>query len=205
MGVCGAKWRVRGSNAPATAETQIFGGEVDEGVLWRYSLTLFDSYCSPYSLSLVCCRFLSTPTMSRFFKQADDSSSDSDSEEELMSSGDEDETTATKPATAAKPAMSRFLRKTDSGSSSDSDNDSEDESEMSDEEGQKETKKKSRFLRSESEGEESDEDVKRVVKSARDKRLDEMEATGKVMDNALKINDWVAISNGRPGPLQIRD
>ncbi|EIM83136.1 eukaryotic translation initiation factor 3 subunit 8 [Stereum hirsutum FP-91666 SS1] len=113
-----------------------------------------------------------------------------------MTSGDEDDAAAaTKPATAAKPAMSRFLRKADSGSSSDEDEDSEDESEMSDEEGQKETKKKSRFLRSDSEGEESDEDVKRVVKSARDKRLDEMEATGKVMDNALKINDWVAISN----------
>lgn len=137
--------------------------------------------------------------MSRFFKQADDSSSDSDSEEELMTSGDEDDAAAAnKPATAAKPAMSRFLRKADSGSSSDEDEDSEDESEMSDEEGQKETKKKSRFLHSEGEGEESDEDVKRVVKSARDKRLDEMEATGKVMDNALKINDWVAISNGKP-------
>lgn len=34
-----------------------------------------------------------------------------------------------------------------------------------------------------------------VVKSAKDKRLDEMEATIKVMDNAAKINDWVAISN----------
>lgn len=136
--------------------------------------------------------------MSRFFKQADDSSSsDSDSEEELMSSGDEDDAAASKPAAAAKPAMSRFLRKTGSDSSSNSDEDSEEESEMSEDEGQKETKKKSRFLRSDSEGEESDEDVKRVVKSARDKRLEEMEATGKVMDNALKINDWVAISNGK--------
>ncbi len=27
-------------------------------------------------------------------------------------------------------------------------------------------------------------------------RLDEMEATVKVMENAMKINDWVAISNG---------
>jgi translation initiation factor 3 subunit C len=34
------------------------------------------------------------------------------------------------------------------------------------------------------------------MRSARDKRLFQMEATGKVMDNALKINDWVAISNG---------
>ena len=43
----------------------------------------------------------------------------------------------------------------------------------------------------------SDEDEgKRVVKSAREKRLEEMEGAGKQMDNALKINDWVAISNG---------
>lgn len=113
-----------------------------------------------------------------------------------MSSGDEDDAPA-KPATTAKPAMSRFLRKAGSDSDSDSESESEEESEMSDDEGPKETKKKSRFLRSESEGEDSDEDVKRVVKSAKDKRLEEMEATGKVMENALKINDWVAISNGR--------
>ncbi|KAI0074152.1 eukaryotic translation initiation factor 3 subunit 8 [Panus rudis PR-1116 ss-1] len=126
--------------------------------------------------------------MSRFFRQAGDSDSDSESsEEELMSSEDE----APKPA--AKPAMSRFLRSA-ADSSDDSDSDSSDEeSEMSDEE-QKETKKKPRFLVSDSEDEDSDEDVKRVVKSAKDKRLEEMEASGKSIDNALKINDWVAIS-----------
>ncbi|KAI0665969.1 eukaryotic translation initiation factor 3 subunit 8 [Trametes maxima] len=116
--------------------------------------------------------------MSRFFRQADDSDSESSSseEEELMSSDDE----APKPAApAAKPAMSRFLKGAGDSSSSDDDS-SEEESEMSDEEEQEKPKGG---------------DVKRVVKSARDKRLDEMEATGKVMDNALKINDWVAISN----------
>ncbi len=129
--------------------------------------------------------------MSRFFRQAGDSDSDSESsDEELMSSGDE----APKPA--AKPAMSRFLRTAgDDSSDDDSSSESEEESEMSDDE-VKEDKKKSRFLRSMSDDEDSDEDVKRVVKSARDKRLDEMEASGKAMDNAIKINDWVAISNG---------
>lgn len=34
------------------------------------------------------------------------------------------------------------------------------------------------------------------MKSAKDKRLDEVEATIKTIDNAAKINDWVAISNG---------
>ena len=97
--------------------------------------------------------------------------------------------------------MSRFLRTanaTDSSSSSSSSSESESEDEdESDNEGvaHKEAKPKSRFLR-DSDEEESDEEVKRVVKSARDKRLEEMEATGRAMDNALKINDWIAISSG---------
>ncbi|KIJ61357.1 hypothetical protein HYDPIDRAFT_159726 [Hydnomerulius pinastri MD-312] len=92
--------------------------------------------------------------------------------------------------------MSRFLRTAGSdSSSSESESDSdEDESDMSGDE-QEPKKKGGRFLKSDSEGEDSDdEDVKRVVKSTKDKRVEEIEATGKVMDNALKINDWVAIS-----------
>ncbi|KAL4242945.1 translation initiation factor 3 subunit C [Abortiporus biennis] len=129
--------------------------------------------------------------MSRFFRQAGDSDSDTESsEEELMSS---DEEAPKQPA--AKPAMSRFLRS--AADSSDSESESEEESEMSSDEEEKPAaqKKTSRFLKGSDDEEESDEDVKRVVKSARDKRLDEMEASGKMMDNALKINDWVAISN----------
>jgi len=96
--------------------------------------------------------------------------------------------------------MSRFLRTanaSDSSPSSSSESESEDEDESDDEgSAHKEAKPKSRFLR-DSDEEESDEEIKRVVKSARDKRLEEMEATGKAMDNALKINDWIAISSGR--------
>lgn len=111
-------------------------------------------------------------------------------------SSDDDAPAASKPA-AAKPAMSRFLRGNDDDSSDDSDSESEDDEEsMSEDDEPKEVKKTSRFLKTGDSDEDSDEDVKRVVKSARDKRLDEMEATGKMMDNALKINDWVAISNG---------
>ncbi|KAF7792277.1 hypothetical protein EIP86_003313 [Pleurotus ostreatoroseus] len=131
--------------------------------------------------------------MSRFFRQAGDSDSDSESsssEEELMSSGDE---AAPKPAAAAKP-MSRFLRSAGDDSSDESESESEDESEMSSDEEDK--PKRSRFLKTGSDDESSDEDEgKRVVKSAKEKRLEEMEAAGKMMDNALKINDWVAISN----------
>jgi translation initiation factor 3 subunit C len=135
--------------------------------------------------------------MSRFFRQAADSDSESSDSEESLLSSDEDASPA-KPAAPAKPAMSRFLRTANaSDSSSSSESESEDEDE-SDDEGaaHKEAKPKSRFLR-DSDEEESDEEIKRVVKSARDKRLEEMEATGKAMDNALKINDWIAISSGR--------
>lgn len=52
------------------------------------------------------------------------------------------------------------------------------------------------FLRGAVSDDESDDDGPKVVKSAKDKRLEEMEATVKVMDNASKINDWVAINNG---------
>ncbi|KAH0827788.1 eukaryotic translation initiation factor 3 subunit 8 N-terminus-domain-containing protein [Lanmaoa asiatica] len=127
--------------------------------------------------------------MSRFFRQAGDSDSDTEeSDEELLTSGDEE----APPKPAAKPTgMSRFLRTTGSDSSS-----SESESESEEEIEPETEKKKGRFLRSDSDDDESeeDEDVKRIVKSSKDKRLEEIEATGKVMDNALKINDWVAIS-----------
>ncbi len=109
-----------------------------------------------------------------------------------MSSDDEGPKQA---APAAKPAMSRFLKS--GGDSDSSDESSDDEEEMSDDDEQEaKPKQGGRFLHGASSGEESDEDVKRVVKSAKDKRLDDMEATGKAMDNALKINDWVAISTG---------
>lgn len=135
--------------------------------------------------------------MSRFFRQAADSDSESSDSEESLLTSDEDASPA-KPAAPTKPAMSRFLRTANaSDSSSSSESESEDEDE-SDDEGaaHKDAKPKSRFLR-DSDEEESDEEIKRVVKSARDKRLEEMEATGKAMDNALKINDWISISSGR--------
>ena len=111
-----------------------------------------------------------------------------------MSSDDEGPKQA---APAAKPAMSRFLK--GAGDSDSDESSDEEESEMSsdeEEQGQKAKPTLGRFVHGASSDDESDEDVKRVVKSARDKRLDEMEAMGKAMDNALKINDWVAISNG---------
>jgi translation initiation factor 3 subunit C len=128
-------------------------------------------------------------TMSRFFRSVGDSDSESSSsEEELMSSGEDEE----KPM-PVRPAggMSRFLRT--AGSDSSSEVSDEDES-VSDEDERKQ-KKKNRFA-PDTDEEESEDEVKRVVRSAKDKRVDEMEACAKSMDNALKINDWVAISSG---------
>ncbi|VDC02902.1 unnamed protein product, partial [Peniophora sp. CBMAI 1063] len=137
--------------------------------------------------------------MSRFFRAQGDSDSESESsssEEELLMSDDDD--APAKPAPGAAPAkvpMSRFL-KTAGGSSSSSSDDSDEDEESDDDED--EAPKKSgmgRFRKDASDDEDSDEDVKKVVKSARDKRIDEMEATGKSVDNALKINDWTAVQN----------
>ncbi|KAL0956288.1 hypothetical protein HGRIS_002446 [Hohenbuehelia grisea] len=131
--------------------------------------------------------------MSRFFRQAGDSDSDSESDEELMSSGDE--APAKPAASTAKPAMSRFLRTAQSDSSSSSSEEESDDSDDSDDEApQKKRTGLPRASDSESD-EESDEEAPVKILSASEKRLAEMEGTGKAMDNALKINDWVAISN----------
>jgi len=132
--------------------------------------------------------------VSRFFRQAGDSDSDTESsDEESLTSGDE----ASKPAAQAKP-KSRFLRTGGSSDSEPSSSSSEEESDDSDEEQKPAAagQKVSRFLATGSDDDDSDEEVKRVVKSAKDKRLEEMETTGTLMNNALKINDWTAISTG---------
>ncbi|KIY74300.1 eukaryotic translation initiation factor 3 subunit 8 [Cylindrobasidium torrendii FP15055 ss-10] len=129
--------------------------------------------------------------MSRFFRQADDSDSDTESsEDELMSSGDE----APKPAGATKTPMSRFL-KTAGGSDSDSsDSSDEDDSDEDSDDDDEPRKPKSKYLAgSDDDEQEEDRGAVRIL-SAAERRLAEMEATGKAMENGLKINDWVAIS-----------
>ena len=59
----------------------------------------------------------------------------------------------------------------------------------------------SRFLKpsggaGEDSDESEDEDRERVVKSAKDKRFEELEGTIKLIENAEKINDWAVISTG---------
>ncbi|RIA82556.1 eukaryotic translation initiation factor 3 domain-containing protein [Glomus cerebriforme] len=106
--------------------------------------------------------------------------------------------------------MSRFFR---GGSDSETDDDeiiSSNEEEMSDDDhisdestDDETTPKpttgaaaKSRFLKDAvSDSEESDIDEKVEVKSAKDKKLDALELSVKTIENAKKINDWVAIQN----------
>ena len=137
--------------------------------------------------------------MSRFFKRAgdsDDSDSETEesSEEELLSS---DEEVAPVKAPVEKPkGMARFLKGAAHSSSSSSESESEEESDEDEEDDEGRPRRMNAFLVGEG-GSDSDEDVKRVVKSASAKRMDEMEGVGKNIENALKINDWVAISNGK--------
>jgi translation initiation factor 3 subunit C len=133
--------------------------------------------------------------MSRFFRSVGDSDSESSSsEEELMSSGDEEERPVAPPPPRPAGGMSRFLRTAGSESSS-SESEDEDSDDASGDDEAVTKRKKSKYTFG-TDDEASDDDVKRVVKSAKDKRFEEMEASTKVMENALKINDWVVISNG---------
>ena len=110
--------------------------------------------------------------MSRFFTSGDSSSETSSDEEELYS--DEEDHGG------------------EEGSEPEDEPSDEEESSSDDEV----NKGVSRFLRdaASSDGESDDEDTPKVVKSAKDKRLEELEGVIKLIDNAKKINDWSSIS-----------
>ena len=122
-------------------------------------------------------QFCTTAKMSRFF-HGSESSSDSSSEEEESLYGSD--------AEAEEKSESES-----SSEESDAENDSD---ESSDEEGGKTGA--NRFLREASDdSEDSDEEDKvTIVKSAKDKRFDELEGTIRLIENAEKINDWGVIS-----------
>lgn len=112
--------------------------------------------------------------MSRFFHGSDSSSESSSEEEELYGSDEEQE-------------------KSEEESSEEEESGDEEEGSSSDEEGGRTGA--SRFLREQSdESEESDEDRVTIVKSAKDKRFDELEGTIRLIENAEKISDWNAIN-----------
>ncbi|MCJ1401550.1 Translation initiation factor 3 subunit c [Xylographa trunciseda] len=111
---------------------------------------------------------------SRFFA-AGESSSESSSEEEELYSEEEKE------------------QNLEEGSSEEDDSDEEEDA--SDEEDGGKTGI-SKFLKDQasSEGESSDDDTPKLVKSAKNKRLEELDGVIKLIDNAVKINDWSSIS-----------
>ncbi|RAK96997.1 translation initiation factor eIF3 core subunit c [Aspergillus ibericus CBS 121593] len=111
--------------------------------------------------------------MSRFFYGGgSDSDSSSSDEEEIYSDREEEE---------------------QSEEESSEEEESEEESSSEDEDAGKTGA--NRFIKNVSESEESeDEERVTVVKSAKDKRLEELENTVKLIENAEKINDWAVIS-----------
>jgi len=124
--------------------------------------------------------------MSRFFRGGDDSSSESSSdEEELYTTSEEEEEEQEEQESSSEEG-------------------GDDDEESSDDEAGPEKKGLSRFLvdQASSESEESDVEGAAKVKSAKDKRFDELEATITTIQNGQKINDWGSIANGLfPAPV----
>jgi len=121
--------------------------------------------------------------MSRFFAGGVSDSDYSSSEEELLSSSDEEE---------LKSSSEEEEESEDSEFANDSDeSDSDDEGVAS---GPAYFLKKSFAKGAASDDESSDEeDGKKVVKSAKDKLLDEIRATISTIDSSAKTNDWIVV------------
>ncbi|KAH7361389.1 eukaryotic translation initiation factor 3 [Plectosphaerella cucumerina] len=121
--------------------------------------------------------------MSKFFRGGDDSSTDSSSDEEELYSEEEEE-----------QGEKQQVRDSDDSDEDDSDEDEDDsEDDSSDDDGAQKGAK--RFLRDvSSDSEDSDDDERVKVKSAKDKRHEEVEATIKLIENGEKNGDWATIS-----------
>lgn len=117
--------------------------------------------------------------MSRFFTAGDSSSESSSSDEEELYSEEE--------------AGQKSEEESDEDEEA---SDDEDES-SSDSEGPGKSGV-SKFLRDQVSSDESEDGNKvTIVKSAKDKRLEELESVVKLIENAEKINDWSSISTGQ--------
>lgn len=113
--------------------------------------------------------------MSRFFYGSSDSESSSSDEEDVLSGREEDEEES-------------------------SEEESSDEEVSAEEESDDEETGANKFLKGALESDESEDEEKvTVVKSAKDKRLEGLENTIRLIENAEKINDWVVISSGEFG------
>lgn len=100
--------------------------------------------------------------------------------------------------TTKKSSTKKQKGSDDDSDSDDSDSDSDDSDSDDDDRQQVKKPAGSRFLRgAASDDSDSDDERAKVVKSAKTKRADEVEACVKSIENASKINDWHAISNGQ--------
>ena len=116
--------------------------------------------------------------MSKFFAGSSSESSSSD-EEELYSEEEEQQ------------------KSQEEESEEDEDSDEEDEDEESSSDSDDGKPGASKFLKDQVSSDESeDEGQVTIVMSAKDKRLEELEAVERLIDNAVKINDWSTISIG---------
>ncbi|KAF5099322.1 hypothetical protein D0Z03_001045 [Geotrichum reessii] len=121
--------------------------------------------------------------MSRFFAGSSDSDTSS-SDEDLYSSS------------SASGESSEEESSEEESSEEESDSDESDSEDDDKKKGASFFLKK-KFLKTEAsdESDSEDDESKRVVKSAKDKLIDELDTAIKAIDNAKKINDWVVISN----------
>ncbi|KAI5079453.1 hypothetical protein GOP47_0004932 [Adiantum capillus-veneris] len=87
---------------------------------------------------------------------------------------------------------SRFWTQGGDSETEEEESDVEDEVPASGQDGGPDVGAASRYLRGDSDSDDSD-DQKRVVRSAKDKRFDEMLHTAEQIKNSMKINDWVSI------------
>ena len=120
---------------------------------------------------------------SRFFRGGDDSSSDSSSEEEELLTEEEE---------------SEDKQQDDSDDSDEESEDDDDDDDSGDSDGDGPRKGGANwFLKdASSESEDSDDEVRAKVRSAKDKRLDELDSSIKLIENGQKNGDWTLISGG---------
>lgn len=146
----------------------------------RYSVSLPSNSSRRYTSNRGIVPKQHLPTMSRFFRGGDESSSDSSSDEEELYSDEE--------------KRQRQGAEEDDSDDSDDMNDSDDSDDSSSDDG---AGGANRFLRdAASDSESEEEEVRAKVKSAKDKRLDELDASIKLIENGQKNGDWTLISAG---------
>ncbi|KAF8647036.1 hypothetical protein AX16_006873 [Volvariella volvacea WC 439] len=167
--------------------------------IYRYVVIFVHrSPTNPKNWSHYCCTNRSAAlslNMSRFFRSLGDSdSSDSESEDSILSSDEGAPQPKPAAASTAPKSMDRFLR---TAGSSSSDSESESESESDSDDSLPPPRRGSGLPLAGEDGSDSDESSDRPsgirILSAAQRRREEMEATGRAIENALKINDWVAI------------